>query len=260
MLYALSVGFAGSPQDARELQYVYQQPLLKIVPTFATMLSGEVFPSGYRGWDGQKARLAEQKLELYRPLPASGGLMASQRVVDVEEARDGRPARIVVNSEVRLAGDDTALFSLGSTLLSASGSCEPEKSIGVLVRHSLPERDPDLSCDLGTRAEQSLLFALNGDHNPVYADAEAARESGYGRPPLPARCVSGIACRAILRTICDYDYTLINGFEARFAAPVYPGDTITTDMWQDRNIVSFRCSVRPRGVVVIDSGRCTLAG
>ena len=46
----------------------------------------------------------------------------------------------------------------------------------------------------------------------------------------------------------------------RFSAPVYPGDIITTDMWQDRNIISFRCRVKDRDVKVIDNGKCTLAG
>ena len=62
-----------------------------------------------------------------------------------------------------------------------------------------------------------------------------------------------------MQTICEYDYTLIEEFDARFSAPVMPGDTITTEMWQDRNIVSFRCKVLARNAIVIDNGRCTLA-
>jgi acyl dehydratase len=45
----------------------------------------------------------------------------------------------------------------------------------------------------------------------------------------------------------------------RFSAPVFPGDVLTTEMWQDRNIVSFRCRVRERDTVVINNGKCTLA-
>ena len=69
-----------------------------------------------------------------------------------------------------------------------------------------------------------------------------------------------MACHAILKTICAYDYTLITGFDARFSAPVLPGDTITTDMWQDGNVVSFQSSVKERGIVVLKNGKCTLAG
>lgn len=93
----------------------------------------------------------------------------------------------------------------------------------------------------------------------MHASPETARAAGLERPTLQARCTAGIACRAILKTICDYDYTLIRSFDVRFAGTAYPGETLVTDMWQDRNVVSFRCSVRERGVVVLDNGRCTLA-
>ena len=82
--------------------------------------------------------------------------------------------------------------------------------------------------------------------------------SGFDRPVLQGRCTFGIACHAILKTICDFDFTLIAGFEARFTAPVYPGEEITTDMWQDGNEVSFRCRVASRSRVVLDNGRCRL--
>jgi acyl dehydratase len=123
----------------------------------------------------------------------------------------------------------------------------------------LPGRHPDLSCSSTTRPDQALLFRLSGDRNPLHVDPAAAREAGFTRPLLHGRCSYGIACRAILSTICDYDHTLITGFDARFAAPAYPGDTLTTDMWQDRNIVSFRCSVKARNSIVLSNGKCTLA-
>ena len=124
--------------------------------------------------------------------------------------------------------------------------------------HRAPRRDPDLSCDTPTRADQALLFRLNGDRNPLHADPDAALAAGFSIPILHGLCTYGIACRAILQTICDYDHTLIEGFDARFSLPVMPGDTITTDMWQDGNIVSFQCSVKERGCVVLRNGKCTL--
>lgn len=261
MLYALGVGFASDPRDIDELDYVHRQPLLKTVPTLATMLLDAGFPSADHGWDGHRAIPVEQKLELFRPLPMNGKLLANRRVLDVTEHHDGTAACIVVQSEVRLAADDTALFTLGSTLMAADqGAAARPEVPALLARHRLPKREPDLSCDIRTRPDQALLFSLSGDHNPLYTDPETARAAGFEAPLLQGRCVLGIACRAILRTICGYDYTLIKGIEARLAAPVFPGDVVTTDMWQDRNIVSFRCYVRARAAIAVDGGRCTLAG
>jgi acyl dehydratase len=115
-----------------------------------------------------------------------------------------------------------------------------------------------LSCDIATRPDQALLFRLSGDLNPLHADPEFARLAGFHAPILHGRCTTGIACHAILKTICDYDFTLIEGFDVRFTSPVFPGDVVTTEMWQDRNVVSFRCSVRSRGATVLNNGCCTL--
>jgi hypothetical protein len=37
-----------------------------------------------------------------------------------------------------------------------------------------------------------------------------------------------------------------------------PGDTITTDMWQEGNVVSFSCYVKDRDAEVLRNGRCVL--
>ena len=110
-----------------------------------------------------------------------------------------------------------------------------------------------------TRPDQALLFRLSGDFNPLHADPVYARRAGFDAPILHGRCTYGIACHAILKTICDYDFTLISGLDVRFSSPAYPGDVVTTEMWQDRNIVSFRCRVESRNATVIDNGKCTLA-
>ena len=125
-------------------------------------------------------------------------------------------------------------------------------------RHQMPNREPDLTCALPTRADQALLFRLSGDFNPLHADPETARDAGFERPILHGRCTFGVAGHAILRTVCDYDSTLIRELSGRFSSPVYPGDTITTDMWQDGNVVSFRCRVEARNATVINNGRCIL--
>ena len=78
-------------------------------------------------------------------------------------------------------------------------------------------------------------------------------------PILHGLCTYGVACHAVLKTICNYDHTLISALDARFSAPVLPGDTITTDMWQDGDTVSFQCTVRERDSVVLRNGRCILS-
>lgn len=259
MLYALALGFGSDPQDDAELPFVFEGRSLRTVPTMASVLTpGDLLADC--GWDYSRMVLGEQKLDLFRPLPAMGSLLTDSRVVSVFDKGPDVGAVITVESEVRMAKDDTALFTIGSTVIArGDGGFGGPKDKGPEV-HKLPDREADMSCDLSTQTDQALLFRLCRDRNPLHADPAMARQVGFDRPILHGLCTYGIACRAILKTICNYDYTLITGFNARFTAPIYPGDTVTTEMWQDRNIVSFRCLVRARDSVVINNGMCTLAG
>ena len=40
--------------------------------------------------------------------------------------------------------------------------------------------------------------------------------------------------------------------------PVFPGETVTMEMWKDGNVVSFEAKVKSRGVTVIKSGKTVL--
>jgi acyl dehydratase len=259
MLYALAIGFGSDPMDENELPYVFENRSLRVVPTMASILTpGDLLADC--GLDYSLVVLGEQRLDLFRPLPAKGRLLTDSRVVSVFDKGADIGAVISVESEVRMAKDDTALFTVGSTVIArGDGGFDGPAGKGPEA-HQLPNREPDMSCDLETQPDQALLFRLCRDRNPLHADPSLARQAGFERPLLHGLCTYGIACRAILKTICDYDFTLISGFNVRFTAPVYPGETITTEMWQDRNIVSFCCRVKDRDALVIDNGRCTLAG
>jgi len=259
MLYAQSVGFGRDPVARKELPYVFEQGRpLRTVPSMASVLVPDMFPPDL-GWDFTQVLHAEQRLQLHRPLPAAANLLVNKRIVDIFDRGPKRGAMILFEADGRLAKDDTAVFSLGMTVIARGDGGFGGTSGSGPAPHRAPRRDPDLSCVSDTRVDQALLFRLNGDRNPLHADPATANRAGFGVPILHGLCTYGIACHAILQTICDYDDTLIKGFDARFSAPVMPGDSIRTDMWQERNIVSFRCTAVERNVMVLRNGKCTLA-
>jgi len=259
ILYALSIGMGRDPLDRKELPYVYEQgDVFKTVQTLATVLVPDMFPPGL-GWDFGQVLHSEQRMQLYRPLPPRADILINKRVADVFDWGPRKGALFLFEADARLASDDTMLFTLGCTVMARGDGGFGGPSGKGPRPHRAPRRDPDLSCDISTREDQALLFRLTGDRNPLHADPAVATRAGFGVPILHGMCSYGIACRAILKTICDYDYTLIESFDGRFTSPVLPGDVITTDMWQDGNIVSFRCSVKDRDVIVLRNGKCTLA-
>jgi acyl dehydratase len=72
-------------------------------------------------------------------------------------------------------------------------------------------------------------------------------------------CTYGLTCRAVLQTYADYDPSAFKRHAVRFSSPVYPGETVSVDLWKDGNVVSFEAKVKERNVTVIKSGRTELA-
>jgi acyl dehydratase len=103
------------------------------------------------------------------------------------------------------------------------------------------------------------LYRLNGDYNPLHADPAVAREAGFARPILHGLCTLGIAGHALLRSCCDYDPGRMRSLTLRFSAPVFPGETLRTEMWRDGDVVSFRTRVVEREIVVLNNGRMEIA-
>lgn len=259
MLYALSIGLGRDPLNKSELPFVADDGgLVKTVPSLATVLIPDMFPPDL-GWDYTQVLHAEQRLTLFRPLPAAAELRIDKRIVDVFDRGPKLGAMVLFEAEGRFAKDDTVLFTLSNTIIArGDGGFGGPNGKGP-TPHRVPRREADLSCDLATRPDQALLYRLNGDRNPLHSDPSLSPQVGFDRPILHGLCTYGIACHAILKTICEYDYTLITGLDARFSSPVLPGDTITTEMWQDGNIVSFQCSAKERGIIVLKNGKCTLS-
>ncbi len=258
ILYALSLGFGDAASDRKALPYVYEGAgLMQAVPTMASVLVPDMFPPDL-GWDYGQVLHVDQRLQIFRPLPAAADLLIDKRITDIFDLGEKLGALVMFEAEGRLKKDDSVLFHVGSTIMARGDGGFGGQKGSMPKAHRIPKREPDLVCDIDTSGSQALLYRLNGDRNPLHADPAVARKAGFDRPILHGLCSYGIACHAILKTICEYDHTLIAEFDARFSQPVLPGDTVTTEMWQDGNTVSFQCSVKGRDAVVVKNGKCVL--
>ncbi len=268
MLYALGIGLGADPMNEAELAFVYERGL-KVVPTAATVLA-----AGARARAGEAAteqkpghRVSqlnflmvvhgEQKVELHKPLPASGSFTAESRTLGAFDKGKDKGA-VVINETVWTdeSGEKIATLT-GSTFARGDGGFGGP-SEGAPEPHPVPTRTADLSLDFATRPDQALIYRLNGDRNPLHSDPEVARRAGFDRPIHHGLCTNGITCRAVLAGITDYDPQSIASHQARFSAPVIPGDVITVDLWRDDKVISFEARVKARGVTVIKNGKTVL--
>jgi len=254
MLYALGIGLGHDPTDRHALQFVYEQQL-KVLPTFPVVLGFDPYLLRDHGAGIDYTMLVhgEEQLTLHRLPPAAGTIIARHRICDVIDKGEGKGAlflmeRVILDkpSGVPIATVKQSIFCRGD---GGFGVVRPSPPV-----HALPDRAPDLVCDLPTRPDMALLYRLSGDSNPLHADPDVAKAAGFDRPILHGLATFGVAGHALLRTLCDYDPARLVGIAGRFTAPVYPGETIRTEIWRDEDRISYRATVAERGAIAINNG------
>src|SRR6185295_5889170 len=125
--------------------------------------------------------------------------------------------------------------------------------------HKLPDAPPTRHHDVKTYLNSALIYRLSGDWNPLHADPKAAAAGGFKTPILHGLCTYGVAGRAIIAACCGNDPARLKSLQVRFSSPVFPGETIRTEMWPDGGRISFRARAMERDVVVLNNGLATVA-
>src|ERR1051326_7084787 len=102
-----------------------------------------------------------------------------------------------------------------------------------------PDRAPDAVVEARTHTTQALLYRLSGDKNPLHIDPMMAKMGGFDVPILHGLCTFGNLGRAVLEAFTDNQPELFKSIEVRFSKPVFPGETIVSQMWKvsDREII-----------------------
>jgi acyl dehydratase len=256
MLYALSIGLGQDPMNEDELPFVYEKNL-KVLPTMATVLGygGFWMRSLATGIDWLKVVNGEQGIILHQPLAGEGAVVGQLRITEVIDKGLGKGALVLTERKVIDKDGGKLIATVTQTIF-----CRGDGGFGGPPReapapHPIPTSDPDAVCDLATRPEAALIYRLSGDRNPLHAEPAVAKQAGYPRPIMHGLGNFGVAGHAVLKTFCGYDPKRLTSFACRFSAPVFPGETLRTEMWRDGNVVSFRSRVVERDVVAVNNGR-----
>ena len=262
MLYALGIGMGNDPLNEKELLFVNEGYInskpLKVVPTFAAVCA---YGAGPGQIDLNRVMVvdAERDISFHKPLPVAAKVVADSRVAGVFDKGKEKGAVVQRETVVKDAASGEKLVTIrGSSFARGDGGFGGPTE-GQAAPHEVPKRSPDRSVDISTRPDQALIYRLSGDRNPLHSDPEFAARAGFKQPILHGQCTYGITCRGVLQTYADYDPAAFRRHAARFSSPVFPGETITIDMWKDGNVVSFEARVKARNVTVVKNGRTELA-
>jgi acyl dehydratase len=255
ILYALGLGLGSDPMDEEQLRFVYERDL-RALPTMAVVLAYPGFwlrePGTGVNW--KKILHGEQGIVWHAAIPPAATVAGRTRVTEIIDKGAEKGSLLFSERVVRDAKTGEKLVTLsGTTVLRGDGGFGgPAKQ--APKPHAIPQRAPDAVCDLPTALNAALIYRLSGDYNPLHADPEVARSAGFPRPILHGLCSLGVAGRALLKTVAAYDPARFKSMRLRFTAPVFPGETIRTEMWIDGPRVSFRARVVEREAVVLDNG------
>jgi len=259
MLYALGLGLGSNPLDENELRFVYEKNL-QVLPTYPVVLGypGLWMRNPETGIDWMRLVHGEQGLTIHRLPAPEGEVIGRTRVTGVVDKGEGKGALVFTARDVFDAASDELLCTLTSTTFCRANGGFGGPSGPTPPVHALPERAPDQIRDRHSEARAALIYRLSGDYNPLHVDPAVARAGGFERPILHGLCTFGIAAYTLLETFCDSDPSRLASIKVRFSSPVYPGETIRTEMWFDEENISFRARVVERDVVVLNNGLATL--
>ena len=233
ILYALATGYATYPLDPSHLRFIYEKSLTT-APTFANVLG---FPGLWMaeprvGIDWVRMLHAEQRMNLFRPLPPAARIVAENRITGLRDLGQ-RGAMVHYQTDIALADRGEPLATLITSIIARSdGGCGDWGEAPVPLERA-PSRSPDATLELATSEMQPLLYRLSGDMHPIHIDPAVSSVAGLRRPLLHGLATKGMAGYAILREFCDLDAARLKSMAVRFTRSVMPGDILRFEFWRE---------------------------
>ncbi len=234
LLYAVGIGIT-------DLRFVYERhPQFAVFPTFPIRWGSAgvpVDPALIPPSPGPLNIDAERFIERLAPLPLSGTLHVSSRLIGVHPRGKGN-AFVESESEVRDAAGTVYVRMVNGSFrrgVERLGDIAPFEGSGQTfsVKIDVPARSPDVDVSARIADNQAHVYRLSGDYNPLHIDPDAAKFGGFDTPILHGLCTFGHCAQLLLGALAGGDAARFKRLKVRFSSPVYPGDTLRVVAWHD---------------------------
>ncbi|NXE48515.1 DHB4 enzyme, partial [Casuarius casuarius] len=237
ILYALGVGM--STKDPDHLKFLFEGS-----EEFCCLPSFGVIPAQTSIFDGVPS-LPGLNIDFTK-------LTSVSTIADILDKGSGAVLLVDVNTycgKELLCYNQFTLFFVGAGGFGGKRTSEKAK-----VTVNPPKRPPDAVLSDVTTADQAALYRLSGDWNPLHVDPSFAALGGFKKPILHGLCSFGFAARHVLKHFANNDVTRFKAIKVRFAKPVFPGQTLQTEMWKEGNRIHFQTKVKETGEIAIAGG------
>jgi acyl dehydratase len=240
VLYALGVGARHA-----ELDYLYEKRGPKVLPTYAVVPTFHVNAKLFEVIGGDMLGVVHggQKIVCHKPFAPEGTLRTVGKVAGLYDLK--RMATVVIATETRDETGELVCETEWQIIYRLDGGFGGEAPPPT-PRTRVPDRAPDFVVEETTSLEQALLYRLNGDVNPLHADPAIGEKAGFGRPILHGLCTYGYVGRAVVHEACGGDPARFRSLSGQFRKPVWPGDTVITEGWNEDGRVLVRASTKER--------------
>ncbi|KAI9757936.1 MAG: 26S proteasome regulatory subunit 6A [Chaenotheca gracillima] len=280
LLFANSIG-----ATADELHFLYElHPDFQVFPTYPVILpfkrtdqevidfyarnssSSNPIPNVPK-FDSRRVVDGQRLVTFLKPLPTTSAGRTFEIRTKVVGVYDKGKAGSVVDTEMELVEKNsgevyTRVF--GSAFFVGQGNWGGPKGPATQSFPPPQGKKPDAVHTLQTTKESAHLYRLNGDYNPLHATPEPGQKMGFGGAIMHGLFSWNSAAHGILAEIGGSDPANMKEFQARFAAPVKPGDKLVTEIWRTGEIkeggweeIRFVTRVEG-GKVVLSNGRALM--
>lgn len=259
-LYAIAVGAVSDPVDSRQLKLVDETQQV-LVPSMAAVIASPGFwVRDEKSMEIDVTRLVQgdQRVSLQRPLPASGRVVGTSRVSRIVDKGEGKGALLTICKTLKsesgeLYGSAHQLFFCrGDGGFSDTGDADLMLDGDPLpALKPAPSRAPDKRSFYSIRPDAALLYRLCGDNNRLHIDVQTAKRAGFPQPVLHGLATYGYAAVAAMRAFAGGHAERLKGLDARFSAPVYPGEEIEFRMWDEGDHIAMEGYVAARNALAI---------
>ncbi|EEH21515.2 hypothetical protein PABG_03731 [Paracoccidioides brasiliensis Pb03] len=289
LLFANTVGC----QPNRELHFLYElHPNFQTFPTYPIVLTfkhtdidtvdflarnaSRALPPGCPKLDWGVAVDGGRGMTFLRPLPPSSEGRTWEihsKVLNVFDKGPGKGTVMEIEHVLKQKESGEAYTrSWESVFFKGTGGWGGERGPKI-TRYPPPSptRKPDAVSTFQTHAETAHLYRLSGDYNPLHATPEPGKALGYEGIIMHGLFSWNVAAQRVLSRYGDSDGPRLRDFEARFAAPVIPGDKLDILMWdmgvsnravdicqENETLREVRFVVKVGETVVLSDGRALL--
>jgi acyl dehydratase len=228
-------------------------PVFAIVPAWASIApaSRSVASADVRN----RVLHYEQDVRVHRPFEAGMTLLSTATPIALLPRPNG--TSLVIRVETRDAGGDLVAeqfvteFFRGVVASSERGERAPDHALAV-------EGEPVAEIEQRVADDQPQRYAAaSGDDFEIHLDDEFARAVGLPGRIVHGLCTMAFAGRAAREAAGVSDPRAVSRLAVRFSAPLFPGETLVTRVWEVAGGYGFE-SLDSEGRHVLKDGRLEL--